>query len=90
MSNKIYLAWLRELPCCICMDDHSEPHHIKGLKLGKNMKIDELTIPLCRAHHDAFHQDPAKWEKLYGPQTKYLADTLVKAIYQGWILDENL
>jgi hypothetical protein len=85
-----YIDWIRQQPCCVCMDDTgTDPHHLKGFKLGKNMKCDLLVIPLCREHHDAFHADPETWEDTYGTQERFLAWTLIRSEYEGWHLVEK-
>lgn len=54
-----YLAWVRTLPCCApsvtkCKAP-ADAHHMTGAGMG--MKAgDRETMPLCRAHHQAFHE----------------------------------
>lgn len=87
---KAYLKWIRQLPCSVCGDDTGcDPHHLKGLKQGKNMKSDVLVIPLCRRHHDAFHNDPNQWEVYYGSQLGHLGKTLIQATLYGWRMEKD-
>lgn len=51
-----FLAWVRLRPCCICgAPGPSEAHHY-GPR-GAGQKTDDVrTVPLCRLHHDEWHQ----------------------------------
>ena len=58
MSDKKYLAWVREQPCIF--DGHDpcegdvEAHHVTGA--GLSLKApDRNTMPLCRKHHRQRH-----------------------------------
>jgi len=49
-----YLDWIRTLPCWVCYQTPSEPHHIRKLKWGAGTSIkphDYVTVPLCRKCH---------------------------------------
>lgn len=57
-GDEAYLQFVRSLPCCVCGHDTepSHPHHMVGHLKGLGMKApDRETMPLCFAHHRAFH-----------------------------------
>lgn len=67
IRNKNYSAWIKQLPCVVCMsithgtmdvtESISEPHHENKKGHGTmGGKTDDLrTIPLCRNHHQQRH-----------------------------------
>lgn len=67
LRSNDYINWIRTLPCIVCtmavgyipsMEFRSDPHHIplKGHG-GMGIKTDDnRTIPLCRFHHELYHQ----------------------------------
>lgn len=52
-----HLAFVRARPCCYCSaPGPSDPHHFGGSG-GTGIKAHDLfTVPLCRQHHDEYHQ----------------------------------
>lgn len=89
--SKAYLAWVKTLPCAVCGTSHDiDAHHLKGYNLGgASVKgPDLLSIPLCRAHHDAFHRDPNQFETTHGRQADMLVRTLNQAIFQGRVRED--
>lgn len=50
-----FLAFVRQKPCCVCSAPApSDPHHFGSRGIGR--KTDDLRcVPLCRKHHDEFH-----------------------------------
>lgn len=62
-----YLSYIRELPCVVCNmflngELKSDAHHIKAIGMGRNRKkmsenqhIEHGVVPLCRLHHQEFH-----------------------------------
>ena len=83
-----YLKWIRSLPCCVTgRTENIDAHHITftgqsgmGTKPGDN-----YAIPLCREQHSLLHQDPKKWESVYGKQSDYLDVILMKANNEGML-----
>lgn len=56
IRSALYLAFVREHPCCACQaDGPSDPHHYGPRGMGEKAD-DTLTVPLCRPCHDDFHQ----------------------------------
>jgi len=49
-----YLEFVRMLPCCICKEWPSEPHHTESGGVGMKGS-DYSAIPLCRPHHRECH-----------------------------------
>lgn len=51
MSDRPYLAWLHQLPCCVsgfgCLGP-IQAHHVR--RFGER-KDDRRAVPLCREHH---------------------------------------
>lgn len=67
-----HLAWLRQLPCCVCLDDTStEAAHVRmaAPKAGKRptgkgeKPSDIFAVPLCGRHHREQHEgsEPGWW-----------------------------
>ncbi|MGB1216142.1 MAG: Ref family recombination enhancement nuclease [Pikeienuella sp.] len=91
-KNPEYLRKVKLLPCCICSNfgmmqtSPTDAHHSKSGRFGARKTPDEMTIPLCKCHHQglrfdrdktkvAFHQSQAEWERLYGPDYDYIPAT---------------
>jgi len=87
--NPAYLAEVRRLTCCIC-DAHglpqSSPTQAHHAIMGRGSVLrtpDDMAIPLCEGHHQGFfdttqiaiHREPARWRKMYGPDTDWIAGT---------------
>lgn len=55
MEYEPYLEFMRGKPCSWCFaPPRSDPHHFG--KRGKSQKCSDFyTVPLCRIHHDQFH-----------------------------------
>lgn len=59
-KSKKYLRFVASLECCASMSVYTPhdsretvvPHHTEG---GGIRKRDDLAIPLCKYHHDAYH-----------------------------------
>lgn len=52
-----YMAFVRQLNCCICgAPPPSEPHHFGPRGIGQKTD-DYRTVPLCRRCHDQQHND---------------------------------
>ena len=58
MKSLEYLAKIRKLPCCVCVNK-AEPHHLKAVGMGRNRAFERMehftVIPLCRMHHSEIH-----------------------------------
>lgn len=101
MKNRHYLDWVREQPCVICQNDTGcDPHHPIGVngtgETGGKAASDYEAFPLChidngdRHSHSALHQyGHETWESLYGPQSQHTVNTLLRAIYQGRLVNRN-
>ena len=68
-----YLAWVRQLPCALCLRNpgmgyQNEAHHLlRGVVRGMGQKADDTeVIPLCQDCHHALHHD--------GNETGFLAE----------------
>ena len=79
--SKQYLEYIRSLPCCITGDTGCVAHHITGTKKsGMGTKAgDNYAIPLTQSMHQQLHNDPKKWEFIFGTQQSHLDRTLFKA-----------
>lgn len=65
----------------------TEAHHTKSGRYGSRKTPDRQAVPLCHSHHyklrpytgDAdkigFHNRQQTWERMYGPDTDYIAWT---------------
>lgn len=65
---KRHLAFVANLPCCVCRrpGDTQVHHLLRGVVRGMGMKAaDRWTIPLCTIHHAALHA--------HGDETEFLA-----------------
>jgi len=56
--SKHYLNYIRSLPCCLC-GHPAEAHHMETAGVGMKGS-DYLTIPLCRIHHNEYHNKGKK------------------------------
>ncbi|MCF8965305.1 hypothetical protein LHK13_04052 [Providencia rettgeri] len=84
-TNDKYLQWVKSQPCCVCNSIAHDAHHLIGHgQGGMGTKAHDLfTIPLCRVHHDALHQDPNGWEHEHGSQLVLLFKFLDRSIGLG-------
>ncbi len=80
VRDKVYLAFIRKLPCVICGCRYGiEAHHAGIHGLGQKA-CDRSTIPLCPKHHrtgaDSLHNlGPRRFEQVHGI---ILADLVVR------------
>lgn len=86
-----YLEWVRAHPCIACLPAHreAEPHHFIGEFAvgGMGLKApDLLSMPLCRAHHDAVHAAEDGWRER---QREWVLRTLIEAIALGIVVADN-
>lgn len=44
--------WIKSLRCVICLQSGVDPHHVKTVGAGGG---DADLVPLCRLHHQEFH-----------------------------------
>ena len=57
MEAPAYLRWIRTLPCLAESRDcwgRVDPHHVGHF--GRGRDNDHNAVPLCRRHHDFYHQ----------------------------------
>jgi hypothetical protein len=47
-----YLAWVRTLPCAVCLKPGAHAHHLSTRGSGGG---DLTAVPLCAEHHGAIH-----------------------------------
>ena len=86
-----YLQFVSTLPCCISGMRSVTVHHIVGHgQEGQGTKAsDFLTIPLGPEFHlpqfpEGIHAiGYREWEKRYGDQMVFVAQTLLEAVYRG-------
>lgn len=92
-ADPVYLARVRELPCCIC-EAFGEPqmtpttaHHVIHGRFSQHKTPDRMAIPLCADHHQlggngkvALHAQPEEWKRLYGHDHEYIAATQDKLL----------
>lgn len=85
--NPAHMAKVAAMPCVICtewglpQESPTQVHHVIHGRYGKNRVPDTMTIPLCEGHHQgmfdtskvALHREPAKWQRLYGPDHEWLS-----------------
>jgi hypothetical protein len=57
-----FLAWIKTLPCAVprCQSRFVDPHHTGPRGLSQTAS-DRSAIPLCRAHHDQYHDKGRVW-----------------------------
>ena len=74
---------------CVVTGQEAIPHHLKGgYKQGGGKVSDHLTFPLSDKYHSAtyetgLHKDWQKWENEHDWQTRYVIDTLRRAVRDG-------
>ena len=85
--SKQYLEYIKSLPCCVTGELGCDSHHIVGTKKGgMGTKVgDNFAIPLTRAMHTQLHNDPKRWELIFGTQQSHLDRTLFKARHDGML-----
>jgi hypothetical protein len=80
--SEAYLAWVRSLPCAFCGMGPSDAHHVIGLGWGLSgmgLKAPcSFSMPLCRCHHRAVHDEP----NLQTAQPQWLRWTLAKGLVE--------
>ena len=87
--SKKYLAFVRTLPCVVCGNPETQPHHVVGhgrSAMGTKCS-DYETFPLCANHHTGAHGihtfGYAEWESVYGCQLAHVERTAKAATEQG-------
>jgi len=82
-----YLSRVRELPCVICegfnlpQTTPTAAHHVIHGRHSQRKVADDMAISLCWNHHqgpEGIHTNPARWKRLYGLDTDYIAETRAK------------
>jgi len=59
-----FKAFVRSKSCVICSSDAPDPHHLRTRGAGGS---DLTCVPLCREHHEAWHQlGPSMFLASYG------------------------
>ncbi len=49
--DEAYLAYIRGLPCCVCLRTPVDPDHLIAQKWKQASRNDYSCLPLCRNHH---------------------------------------
>ncbi|GEM_PF-1868554 len=86
--SESYLNLVRTKGCLVC-GKQAEPHHITLNDARWGGKSSDLgAIPLCRVHHDLYHNDPKRfcdvceaveiWECMYRLEREFLEDLFRK------------
>jgi hypothetical protein len=81
-----YLRWVKSLPSVVSGRQADDPHHLIGHgQSGMGTKVtDYWTFPLTRDEHTELHNMGYKeWEKIYGEQWKFVAQTMYLAKIEG-------
>lgn len=74
--------WVKTLPSAVSKMPADDAHHIIGHgQGGMGLKASDLFVfPLTRGEHDELHRHGWKaWEKIYGSQWRFVAETLHQA-----------
>ena len=53
VKNELYLIFIRSKSCAVCQSTNVDAHHLVTRGAGGS---DYQTIPLCREHHQEYHQ----------------------------------
>jgi len=69
--NKEFIAFIKEFSCSVCGFSPVDAHHMDTVGMGGNRKSycmeDFSCVPLCRQHHQEWHQIGDKdFYKKYG------------------------
>ena len=82
MRNKKWLEYIKTCRCVICSTDQLiDGHHVVP---GRPRCSDFFVVPLCRTHHDAYHNDPVQFTLDYDYDPwKEVSATLAQAIFEG-------
>tara|TARA_R100000008_G_scaffold72396_1_gene50577 strand:+ start:109 stop:375 length:267 start_codon:yes stop_codon:yes gene_type:complete len=54
-----YRKFVKEFGCCVCGKKQVDAHHLDSVGMGnkrKSMIEDYSCVPLCRQHHQEWHQ----------------------------------
>ena len=54
-KHSSYVAWIRLKNCLVCAQHPVDCHHVYNSG-KKNHGNDYLSVPLCRSHHQSYHQ----------------------------------
>jgi hypothetical protein len=82
-----HIARVRAMNCCICEEyglpqlSATQAHHCIHGRYSTRRTPDRMAIPICEGHHQgdfdtskvALHREPAKWKRLYGPDTNWIS-----------------
>lgn len=81
--SRRYLDWVKSRPCVLTSAPADDPHHGIGIGLSGMGQTapDWAAIPVTRAAHNRFHNEPELWPDQWG----YIANTLHLAIMCGQI-----
>ena len=83
--NKDYTDWVKKQPSVISQIPADDPHHLIGHCTGGTKVSDLFTFPLTRGEHTELHDMGWQtWESINGSQWKFVAETLEKAIKDGF------
>ena len=78
-AERAHLGRVKALGCIVCGVHPADAHHVK-LEPGA-MRIDWLTVPLCKAHHQdggkgvAYHAGAESFEANHGTMVELLGRT---------------
>ena len=84
MRDKAHLAFLRGLPCAMCLapppsDAHHSTSHPRGLGLKSG---DEYAFPLCHTCHMEFHDKKGRFYR-WGKEERKMWERIMADLYRG-------
>tara|TARA_R110000851_G_scaffold294732_1_gene449457 strand:+ start:193 stop:513 length:321 start_codon:yes stop_codon:yes gene_type:complete len=85
-KDKKYLEAVKTLPCAVCGTPFTDPPHHRigdGIVKGMGQKAPDFeSMPLCRTHHTAVHDNPHNFD-----QVQYIKDARKILVNKGLIED---
>jgi hypothetical protein len=80
LKYKSYIEYVKDRPCIVCGAHPVDAHHFPQGRA----RTDDLrkVLPLCRACHQEYHDNPLKFTHDYGPKLWDYAYRLIFAIWE--------
>lgn len=73
---------VKAMPCLVCGRAPADPHHVKPTGKGYHDRLEDGTgnlVPLCRTHHDEYHDRQAEFEEKYDVNLEEAAASIGRA-----------